>query len=93
MGCTRTETARDAPMACSSGCAPGAAADPREVMRRVINAHDAHALRVQSLFSETPNVPLPDDERLQLQRSAIAQVCSDGTLYEAVVAPLCVPVI
>ena len=66
----------------TSDCAPGAAAaDPREVMRRVMNAHDLHALRVQSLFSETPTAPLPDEERLQLQRSAIAQVCCDCTLW------------
>ena len=65
--------------------------DPKaqDVMRRVLAAHAAHALPVNTLYAEVPADPLPDNERLQRQRAAIADIVkrsglagSDKTVVE-----------
>ena len=50
------------------------AAPERDVMLRIMAAHGAHARAIDPLFADTPSAPMADDERLQQQRSAIAEI-------------------
>ena len=52
----------------------------RDLRRRVLAAHAAHALPIWDCATPSPPPPLPDELRLRLQRSAIAHVMKQANL-------------
>ena len=68
---------------CNAAASAPEAAHQRDLMRRLLAAHAAHALPINILHPAAPAAPLSDEERLQRQRGAIADVLRRAGLASA----------